>query len=114
MLISFRIPSRVALTVALGLGAAVAFIVYLANGIVVGDLLGLPGRTHEIAIAQHRAGIGLVCGLLLQLGVAGALLSCLDCEDRYGPSRILAVVLVSLALTLTCGMAVYVGFGVFQ
>jgi hypothetical protein len=40
-----------ALAVFCGLGAAYAFIVYVANGMVFVGLIGLPGREHDIAVA---------------------------------------------------------------
>ena len=87
-----------------GLGAAFAFMVYVANGMVVGDLIGLPGREPEIEVAQHRSGIGLLSCVLLQFGVAGALFSYMDRENGY-VYRVLWAMFVSLAVTLACGVA---------
>lgn len=47
--------------------------IYIANGIVVGDLWGLPGREHNIEVAQHQARISLLSSLILQFCVAGAM-----------------------------------------
>ena len=101
------------LAVAVGLGAALGFIVYVANGMVAGDLIGLPGREHDIAVAQHRSGVGLLSCALLQLGVAGALFRSIDrkngCVERF-----IWAVLVSLAISLACGFAIVLGLRGFR
>ena len=75
-----RIPKWLWFALALfaGVGAALAFIVYVANGIVAGDLIGVAGREHDIAIAQHRSRVGLLSCIVLQFGVAGGLFGLLD------------------------------------
>jgi hypothetical protein len=105
-----RFPKWLPLTLAVvfGLGAAFAFIVYVANGMVVGDLIGLPGREHVIAVARHRSSIGLLSCALLQFGVAGALFSYIDRENGY-VGRVLWAVLVSLVVTSACGVAIVLG-----
>ncbi len=82
---SARIPTwlLLALVVVGGFGAAFTLMVYVANGMVVGDLIGLRGREHDIAIAQHRGRVGLLSCVLLQFGVAGALFSYVDRENGY-------------------------------
>jgi hypothetical protein len=113
---SLRFPKwlRLALAVLFGIGAAFAFIVYLANGMVGGDLVGLPGRELDIAIAQHRSSIGLLFFVLLQFGVAGALFSYMAGENGRSPGRVFWAVLVSLAVTLACGVAVSLGLRAFH
>ena len=79
--------------------------IYIANGIVVGDLWGLPGREHSIAAAQHQARIGLLSCVILQFGAAGAMFSFMDGES-YRVARIVWAVVISFAVTLACGIAI--------
>lgn len=96
---------RLTLAVAAALGAAFGFMVYVANGVVVEAIFGLPGREQDIAIAQHRGTVGMLSGVLLQLGVAGALFSYTDREnDRV--ARIIWAVVISLLVTGACGIAI--------
>ena len=99
----------VGLAIVAASGAAFAFIVYAANGIVAGSIIGLTGREHDIAIAQHRSVMGLLSGVLLQFGVAGALLSSMRREDDLSV-RILMAVLGSCAVTIVCGLAIMLSF----
>jgi len=89
-----------------GFGAALGFIVYVANGMVVGDLIGLAGRARDIAAAQHRSSIGLLAGVLLQCSAAGALLRYMKREDGYSVGRILLAMLASCVVTTICGFAI--------
>ena len=88
-----RIPQWVWFALALfaGVGAALAFIVYMANGMVAGDLIGVAGREHDIAIAQHRSLVGLLSCIVLQFGVAGSLFGALDREDDHAAPIVWAV-----------------------
>jgi hypothetical protein len=97
-----------------GLGAAFAFIVYVANGMVVGDLIGLPGREHDIAVAHHRSSIGLLSCVLLQFGVAGALFRYTGRKNDSRVVRILWAVFVSFVVTLVCGIAILLGMRAFR
>ena len=97
------------LTVLGGSGAAFCFIVYVANGMVIGDLIGLFGREHDIAVAQHRSSFALLSCVLLQFGVAGAVFSCMD-RDNGRVWRILGAPTVSLVVTVACGAAMVFGF----
>ena len=102
-----RFPKWLRLTLAVlaGLGAAFGCMMYIANGVVVGDLWGLPGREHSIAIAQHQARIGLLSCVILQFGVAGAVFSFMDWES-YRVARIVWAVVISFVVTLVCGIAI--------
>jgi hypothetical protein len=101
-----RFPKWLRLTVAIvgGLGAALACMVYVANGIVAGSIIGLPGREHDIAVAQHQSQLGLLSCVLLQIWVAGALFSYMD-QERYQVARIVWAVVLSFVLTGACGVA---------
>jgi hypothetical protein len=102
-----RFPKWLRLTLAVlaGLGAAVGCLTYIANGIVVGDLWGLLGREHSVAVAQHRAEIGLLSCVILQFGVAGAIFSFMDGEG-YRVARIVWSVVISFVVTVTCATAI--------
>ncbi len=78
---------------------------YIANGVVVGDLWGIPGREHSIAIAQHQARIGLLSCVILQFGVAGATFSFMDGES-YLAARVVWAVVISFVVSLLCGIAI--------
>ena len=101
-----RIPQWVWFALALfaGVGAALAFIVYMANGMVAGDLIGVAGREHDIASAQHRSLVGLLSCIVLQFGVAGGLFGAFDREDDHA-APIVRAVLGSFVVTLVCGIA---------
>jgi hypothetical protein len=111
-----RVPNwlRLALSVVCGTGAAFSFTVYVANGMVVGDLVGLSGRGHDIAIAQHRSSIGLLLCVLLQFGAAGALFSTMDSENGYRVGHIFGAVLISLAVTSVCGAVLFFALRAFH
>jgi hypothetical protein len=104
----------VALAIVAGLGAAFGFIAYAANGIEAGDLIGLTGREHDAAFAQHRSIIGLLSGILLQFGVAGALLSSMEREDGFGVRNFLMAVPVSCVVTVVCGVAIMLSMRVLH
>ena len=89
-----------------GFGAALGFIVYVANGLVAGDLIGLTGRANDITVAQHRSGIGLLAGVLLQCSAAGALFGCMKQEGGSNVGRILSAAFASCAVTTLCGLAI--------
>lgn len=96
----------VGLAIVGGLGAAFGFIVYAANGMVTGDLIGLTGRERDIAIAQHRSVIGLLSGVLIQLGVAAALFNSMEREEGLGVANFFKAVLGSCFVTTVCGAAI--------
>src|ERR1700690_4486528 len=111
-----RISRRLLLClgVVAGFGAALGLIVYVANGMVVGDLIGLTGRAHDITFAQHRSSIGLLAGALLQCGATGALIGYLKRGEDYSAGRILSAVLASCAVTIVCGFAILLSIRAFR
>jgi hypothetical protein len=104
----------VVLAIVAGLGAAFGFIVYAANGMVAGDLIGLTGREHDVAFVQHRSVIGLLSGILLQFGMAGALFSSMEREDDFGVRNFFMAVLGSCVVTLVCGVAIMLSMRVLR
>jgi hypothetical protein len=59
------------------IACAFSYFFYMGQGIVVGALLGLPGREKDVVIAQHRAGdwflASLVCLIISALTTTAAL-----------------------------------------
>ena len=76
----------------------------IANGIVVGDLIGLRGRERQIALAQHRASLWLGTSVAFEMGAALAVFSLLGIGSDSDPwPRYLArgIVATLLALAVT-------------
>ena len=111
-----RIPKWLWLILAIALptGAAFAFMAYVANGMVAGDIIGLRGREHDISIAQHRSGVGLIFCVVLQMGTVGALFGFMDEQGGSNLSRVLGAILGSFALTIGCGSVLYFVFSIFH
>src|SRR6266436_3309178 len=55
-------------TIAVVLSVASAFSYFIGQGLVVGDLLGLPGREGDVALAQRRATYWLIASLVCLTG----------------------------------------------
>ena len=104
----------VVLAIVGGSGAAFGFIVYAANGMVAGDLIDLTGREHDVAFAQHRSVIGLLSGVLLQFGVAGALFNSTEREGNFGVRKFFMAVLGSCVVTPVCGVAIMLSMRVLR
>jgi hypothetical protein len=51
------------IAVLLSVASALSYIFYSGQGIIVGDLLGLPGREADVVLAQHRATYWLMASL---------------------------------------------------
>lgn|SRR5512146_681647 len=100
---------RVASAAICAFAAAFAWIAYLSNGIVVGALIGLPGREADIAEAHHRAIFSMALALLAQLGTVLSLsiLLTIGAEFPRFP-RILArgciASLLSIPVTVAAGL----------
>jgi hypothetical protein len=81
-------------------GAAVTFLGYMAQGIVVGSLTGLPGREHDVAMAQARAGQWLGLSWLWQAGVVLGLVAAFKIgEDSAAIKRYATRFLAAAALS---------------
>jgi hypothetical protein len=88
--------------------SALSYMFYMANGIVTGDLIGLPGREQQIALAQHRASLWLGASVMFEVGAALAVFSLLKIGSDSDPlpryiGRGMIAVLTSLAITLLLG-----------
>jgi hypothetical protein len=69
-LIKRRIWISVAIATPLWIASAFSYFLYMAQGIVVGALLGLPGRESDVAFAQNRASqclLASVCFLTVSI-----------------------------------------------
>jgi hypothetical protein len=56
------------IAVVLSLASAFSYFCYFPQGFIVGDLLGLPGREGDVALAQHRATYWLIACLACLTG----------------------------------------------
>ena len=93
--------------------AALAYLFYMANGIVAGAIIGLPGREMDVAVAQHHAIVWLVVCAVFQFGVVIALFSLL----RFGKEADRLVRLASRGLVatfLSCVTTFVVGVVMFE
>ncbi len=96
----------------LSIASALSYFGYIAQGIVVGALLGLPGRELNVALAQHRATYWLVASLCCLTGsMVTATLALPFYPDATRPSRFIArfvlASMLSLALTLFIGVVAF-------
>ena len=93
--------------------AALAYLLYMANGIAAGAIIGLPGRETDVLVAQHHATVWLVVCAVFQLGVVIALFSLL----RFGADADRLVRLSSRGLVaafLSCVTTFVVGLIIFE
>lgn len=93
--------------------AAIAYLFYMANGIVAGAITGLPGRETDVAVAKHDAIVWLVVCAVFQFGVVIALFSLL----RFGAEADRLVRLASRGLVatfLSCVTTFFVGVVIFE
>jgi hypothetical protein len=109
-----RLPASVLGTIAVVLSIASAFSYFnqFAQGFVVGDLLGLPGREGDVALAQHRATDWLIaCIVCLAGSIMATALALPFFADASRLGRLIARFVVasicSLALTLLIGVVVF-------
>lgn len=89
-------------------GAAVAYLLYMANGMAAGDMMGIAGQEKDIATAQRYAGEWLALYWALQLGVVVSTFLVLRIGKDATPlvrymGRGFAALLFSFLLTLVAG-----------
>jgi hypothetical protein len=94
------------------IACAFSYFFYMAQGIVVGALLGLPGREGDVAIAQHWAAHWFVTSLFCL--IASALTATAALPVYAGASRVPRLVarfilasLMSVAFSLLIGIAAF-------
>ncbi len=103
---------RYALAITLAVAAAIAYLGYMANGIVVGALIGLPGREGDIVHTQHNAMYWLATFAVLQLGLVIAISSVVQPRADATPlircfSRGAVGAMLSIPATLISGMVIF-------
>ena len=92
--------------------AALAYLFYMANGVVVGAIMGLRGREMDVAVAQHYGIVWLVVCAAFQFGVVIALFSLLQFGAEAGrlvrlASRGLVATLLSCVATVVVGIVIF-------
>jgi hypothetical protein len=97
------------IAVLLSVASALSYFLHAGQGIVVGDLLGLPGHEAGVALAQHRATYWLMACLICLTGsIVTAALALPFCADASRPVRLIArfvlASIFSLALTVLIGV----------
>jgi hypothetical protein len=103
--ITHRIWIPAVIAVLLSIASALSYFGYIGQGIVVGALLGLPGRESDVALAQHQATYWLLASLCCLTGsTLTATLALPFYPDASRPSRFIArfvlASMLSLALTV--------------
>jgi hypothetical protein len=93
------------IAVLLSVASALSYFLHIGQGIVVGDLLGLPGHEADVALAQHRATYWLMACLICLTGSIVTAALALPCyADASRPARFIArfvlASIFSLALTV--------------
>ena len=107
--VSYAIRWLIAL--ALAVAAASSYIFYIAQGIVVGDLVGLTGREGDVLLAQHHAAYWLAAFAVFQVGLIISIFSTLQFGADATPlarfiGRGAAAVFLSIPATFIAEMVV--------
>jgi hypothetical protein len=107
-----RIPEwlRLAFVAVCSIGVAFASMAYVSNSIVVGALIGLPGRESDIAHAQHFATSWIVAAVFAQLGVILSVFSLLP-VGAESPKFTRITVRICLAIFLSFPITFGAGIG---
>jgi hypothetical protein len=97
------------IAVLLSVASAFSYFLRIGQGIVVGDLLGLPGREADVALARHRATYWLMASLICLTGsIVTTTLALPYYADASRLARFIARFILasifSLALTVLIGV----------
>jgi hypothetical protein len=103
---------RWVVAIALAVSAAASYTFYVAQGIVVGALIGLPGRQGDVLLAQHNALYWLAAFAVLQVGLIIAIFSILQFGADATPfarfiGRGTAAAFLSIPATLIGGLVIF-------
>ncbi len=112
-IIKRRIWIATAIAMPLSIASAFSYVAYMAQGIVVGALLGVPGRESDVAFAQHLAGkwlLGSVCFLTAAIFTITVALPFYADANRI-PRTVARLVIAS---ALCFGATVGIGFAAFS
>jgi hypothetical protein len=111
--ITHRVWIPAVIAVLLSIASALSYFGYVGQGIVVGALIGLPGRESDVAIAQHQATYWLVASLCCLTGsIVTAALALPLCSDASRSFRFIARFVVASILSLA--VTVFIGFVAFS
>ena len=99
---------RWSFAIAMPVGAAVAYLLYMANGMAAGDMIGIAGLEQAVAASQRYAMFWFAAFWVLQAGVVISVFSLLRFGAEAAPParygfRGLVAVLLSFPLTLLVG-----------
>jgi hypothetical protein len=112
-LIKRRIWIAAAIATPLSIASAFSYFAYMAQEIVVGALLGLPGRESDVAIAQHRAWQSLLASVcFLTVSIVTTTFTLPFYEDASRISRTTARFVMASILCL--GITVLIGVVAFS
>jgi hypothetical protein len=101
------------IAVLLSVASAGSWIFYAAQGIVVGDLLGLPGREADVVVAQHLGGNWLnACLASLAGSIVAATFALPLYPDASRLARLIARFLIASVFSL--GLTVFIGVVSFE
>ncbi len=109
MKVTARTRLRWAFAIAVPFGAAAAYLLYMANGMAAGDMMGIAGQEQHIATAQRYAGVWLSLFWTLQLGVVASTFLVLRIGNdatalvRYA-GRAFTALLLAFPLTIIAGL----------
>ncbi len=111
--VSFGI--RWLLALALAVAAASSHIFYIAQGIVVSDMIGLTGREEDVLLAQHHAAYWFAAFAVFQVSLIIAIFSALQFGADATPlarfiGRGTAATLLSIPATFIAEMVVFYVF----
>jgi hypothetical protein len=110
--INRRIWISTAIATPLSIASALSFLFYIGQGIVAGDLLGLPGRESDVAIAQQWAARWLFGSFCL---LAGAICTMTFALPFYADSSPIprTIARFAIASILCLGATVLIGYAAF-
>lgn len=102
-------------SVAAILASALAFAMWMANGIVYGSLVGLKDRAHDLTVARQMAVTALAAALLLQVAAMFMTASWLPRMQLTGALGTTVRLALGLAISLVgAGLALAVGLQVIR
>ena len=101
------------ITVLLSVASARSYIFYLAQGIFIGDSLGVPGGEANVVLAQHRATYWLKASLACWAGsIVAATFALPFYPDASCLARLIARFLIASVFCL--GLTVFIGVVSFE
>lgn len=96
------------IAVVLSVASAFSYFGFFAQGFVVGDLLGLPGREGDVALAQHRATYWLIACLAC---LTGSIIVTALALPFFADASLLARLTARFVIASICSVALTVSIG---